>query len=135
MFFSSSISLIILSLSSSSNIENAFSYHNLSINILKKYTHIEWNVQSNGKSEVLYGLIFSTSLHSTFHILSFISLAALLVNVTQRIDHGAIQSSFTIYATLSVNVWVFHAQAHASINRGHSVVSTAIFWLSLSIFF
>jgi hypothetical protein len=69
----------------------------------------------------LYGFeLYST--HKVFPILSFISRAALLVNVTAKISEGLIHFSFIIYSILAVRVAVFHDHAQAIIKTGHSIL-------------
>gem|GEM_PF-929741 len=91
----------------------------------KKNTQIEWNVQIKGKLFLCLYMLFVTSIHNFFHILSLISRAALFVKVTQSMFGGLIFFSFIMYSTLVVRVAVFQLHAQAIIKRGHSILSLA----------
>ena len=67
-------------------------------------------------------------------ILSFISLAALFVNVIANIFHGSAFCSPIIYAILCVNTFVFPLPAPAITKHGPSVFTTASYCLSFSPF-
>ncbi len=57
--------------------------------------------------------------------LSFISLAALFVNVTAKIEYGLSLRTLIIYTILCVNTRVFPEPAPARIRRGESKYETA----------
>ena len=93
----------------------------LSINLLKILTQIEWNVPIQ---------ISAATSPTKFTILSFISLAALFVNVIDNIFHGFTSFSFIKYAILCVNTFVFPLPAPAITKHGPSVFVTASYCLS-----
>ena len=97
----------------------------LSINFLKIRTHIEWNVPTH--------MSFALSPTSN-SILSFISFAALFVNVIANIFHGNTFFSCNKYAILCVNTFVFPLPAPAITRHGPSVFTTASYCLSFNPF-
>ena len=97
----------------------------LSINLLKIRTHIEWNVPIHMSAE--------TS-PTKFPILSFISFAALFVNVIANMFHGFTCFSPIKYAILCVNTFVFPLPAPAITKHGPSVFTTASYCLSFNPF-
>ncbi len=95
------------------------------MNILRKNAAVEWKVPTIGSQGSRNGLSHSVLSPSFFAIRSRISLAALFVKVTQKIDLGSIWWLFIMKTTLSVMVWVFPDPAQALIRRGHSIAFTA----------
>ena len=96
----------------------------LSINLLRNLTQLEWKV------------ITQTKLPSSpirLVILSFISLAALLVKVIAIILYGSICLSFIKYAILCISTPVLPEPAPAKSKSGPSVVKTACFCLSFNL--
>ena len=103
--------------------EKFLSYPNLSISLLKIFTQEEWNVLIH---------ISSDPLPTRESILSFISFAALFVNVIAIIFQGLTPFSIRL-ATLTVRAPVFPLPAPASISTGPSVVSTAFFCIGFNL--
>ena len=103
----------------------SFPYPRCSMNIRRKKAAVEWNVPTMGNLFSRNGLIHSGFIQSFFAILSRISLAALLVNVTQNMERGSMWCSCIIDTTRSVIVWVFPDQAQALMRSGPWMVCTA----------
>ena len=93
---------------------------NLSIYFLRILIQIEWNVP------IHISFAFSPI---RLLILSFISLAALFVNVIAKMFQGLTCFSSIKYAILCVNTFVFPLPAPAITRQGPSVSSTASFCL------
>ncbi len=110
----------------------SFPYPSLSINIRRKNDAVEWNVPTIGSLCSRNGFSHSGLSPSFVAILSRISRAALLVNVTQKMDRGSIHFPWIIDTTRSVMVCVFPDHAQALMRSGHSIVSTASCCLGLS---
>ena len=115
------ISLITDFWSSVSYIVKLLSYPILSMYLLKILTHVEWNVLTH-TAPAPCATVVSTR--------SFISLAALLVNVIAIILYGSTPHSSIKYAILFVSTRVFPEPAPAIISSAPSVYLTALFWLS-----
>ena len=82
-------------------------------------THIEWKVETH---------ISCACSPTSAATRSFISLAALFVNVIAKIFHGCTASSAKIYAMRWVKTRVFPLPAPAMTRSGPCVCMTASFW-------
>ena len=94
-----------------SNIMNDVSKPILSINLLKILTQIEWNVPIH---------MSLANSPTKFAILSFISFAALFVNVIANMSQGFTPFSCIRYAILCVKTFVFPLPAPAITRHGPS---------------
>ena len=113
---STATSWISLPLSSSSRIENEGGNPNRQASLLKNLAQKEWNVQTVRKE---------AELPTSFSTLSFISLAALLVKVTAKIEDGSTLKTSIKQAIRYVNTRVFPDPAPAMTRTWAEEVETA----------